>query len=279
MQRQPRIHNGTSSAHTPILNGLGGLARNGSSASHDTFGALLLCGGQGTRMRDITHDAMPKALFEVGGKPLIRYSIDELVATKMIDRFAFAVDHLSEQMTSWITSAKLPHDVVIMNLPGSSIPAKVHAAAARLERDHIVIANSDEIRDYFALREALVQHLHSGAAATAVVTNPHNTVGKSILFDVGLDGKVKGAAAAQSLKPEEADSSNWLQHAGIMVLRKDAVAHLDLAHPDWDGGINGPLVRAGSLDAHINRDMVFFNVNSRSEIAAANDYLSSRTPV
>lgn len=40
----------------------------------------MLCGGQGTRLREITGDAVPKALIDVAGRPFIDYKLEELAA-------------------------------------------------------------------------------------------------------------------------------------------------------------------------------------------------------
>jgi NDP-sugar pyrophosphorylase family protein len=38
----------------------------------------VLCGGRGTRLRAVTHDAQPKAMVEVGGRPFIDWKLLEL---------------------------------------------------------------------------------------------------------------------------------------------------------------------------------------------------------
>lgn len=57
-------------------------------------GAILLSGGRGTRLREVTQNAIPKSLFEVGGKPLIDYSIESLPPDQF-NPLIFAVDHHS----------------------------------------------------------------------------------------------------------------------------------------------------------------------------------------
>lgn len=57
--------------------------------------ALLLCGGVGSRLREISGD-LPKPLLHVGSKPLIQYSLDNLEA-RYIRRLIFAVDYQAEK--------------------------------------------------------------------------------------------------------------------------------------------------------------------------------------
>ena len=46
--------------------------------------AVILSGGEGLRLRPITHD-IPKGLVEVGGKPLLEWVVEWLQQNKVTD--------------------------------------------------------------------------------------------------------------------------------------------------------------------------------------------------
>ena len=41
--------------------------------------AVVLCGGQGTRIKEITKNNIPKALIKINGKPIIWYVVSALL--------------------------------------------------------------------------------------------------------------------------------------------------------------------------------------------------------
>ena len=57
---------------------------------------LILCGGLGTRFKDVRND-IPKALAPINGKPFIDLLLDDLVY-QGFTRIIFATGHLSNQI-------------------------------------------------------------------------------------------------------------------------------------------------------------------------------------
>lgn len=52
----------------------------------------LLCGGEGIRLRSLTGDVLPKPLVKIGGKELMRYSIEPL-PIQAVSKLVFAVGY------------------------------------------------------------------------------------------------------------------------------------------------------------------------------------------
>ena len=44
----------------------------------NTVDVILLCGGKGTRFREVTGDKVPKSLYKLDGEELIKFTINNL---------------------------------------------------------------------------------------------------------------------------------------------------------------------------------------------------------
>lgn len=62
--------------------------------------AVILAAGQGTRLRPLTY-GIPKPLLPVGGKPVIDYVIDNLVASKQINEIYVAVSQMHSSIENY----------------------------------------------------------------------------------------------------------------------------------------------------------------------------------
>ncbi len=65
---------------------------------------LILCGGQGTRLRSVIPDR-PKGLAPVAGKPFLDILVDELLG-QGFQRLIFCVGHLNEQVIAYFQHRK-----------------------------------------------------------------------------------------------------------------------------------------------------------------------------
>ena len=59
--------------------------------------AILLAGGLGTRLHNVTGDRYPKSLAEVDGRPFLHYVVRYL-ASQGVKRFIFAVSHHADKI-------------------------------------------------------------------------------------------------------------------------------------------------------------------------------------
>jgi glucose-1-phosphate cytidylyltransferase len=66
----------------------------------------ILCGGRGTRLGGVSAE-IPKALVEVGGRPLIWHVVSSY-RRQGFDEFLFLTGHLGEQLADYSASGELP---------------------------------------------------------------------------------------------------------------------------------------------------------------------------
>lgn len=60
---------------------------------NEQYIAIIQAGGQGVRMRELTHDKIPKPLLHLNGKPMMEWQIESLV-NYGVDEFLIIVGHL-----------------------------------------------------------------------------------------------------------------------------------------------------------------------------------------
>jgi len=63
--------------------------------------AVVLCGGQGTRIKEITKNNIPKALIKINGKPIIWYVVSALLKSG-VKKIIFPVGFKGEKIDSYL---------------------------------------------------------------------------------------------------------------------------------------------------------------------------------
>lgn len=237
--------------------------------------SILLCGGKGTRLREISQDK-PKSLFEVAGKELIRYSTD-IMTPDIVNKLIFAVDYKAEQISEWVNRMNFPQEVKFsyQSLPG--VVEAIRNAAEYLTRDEMITCNTDELREGLNLEKILSFHQRAGTMAT-MVASYSNRLYRHRLLDVReSDGRV----LSSRLKPAEYINRPeviGLVNTGFLIMDKKTVELFDVNHSrDW-GGIIDPLCDSGQLSAYIDNRIVYFNVGTPEEYKEASDFLSQQIP-
>ena len=99
----------------------------------------ILCGGRGTRLREQTH-AIPKALVEIGGKPILWHVI-HIYAAQGFRRFVLLTGYLGEMIEEFVASEDWgePIDVECVDT-GEDTPTggRVAKAAEALGTRHVL---------------------------------------------------------------------------------------------------------------------------------------------
>ena len=141
---------------------------------------VILCGGRGTRLQEHTH-AIPKALVEIGGLPIL-WHVLRIYAAHGFLNFLLLCGYRGEMIANFVSDpggAGLPQGLEIECLDtGLDTPTggRVAAAADRLGGGTFALTYADGVADV-DLSEQLEFHRAHGAAATVTLVRPHSQWG------------------------------------------------------------------------------------------------------
>jgi glucose-1-phosphate cytidylyltransferase len=133
---------------------------------------VILCGGRGTRLRERT-ESLPKALVEIGGRPILWHVI-QIYAAQGFDRFLLATGYMGEAVEGFAAAERWPSGVSVEAVDtGLDTPTggRVAALAERLEGGRFCATYADGVADV-DLGALLEFHREQGAVATVTVVRP-----------------------------------------------------------------------------------------------------------
>ncbi len=85
---------------------------------------IILCGGQGTRIADVSGDAIPKPLVPVGGKPIL-WHIMKIYAHHGYTNFILALGHLGWEIKNYFLNHRLMDSDFELRLRGGEAEVKM----------------------------------------------------------------------------------------------------------------------------------------------------------
>jgi glucose-1-phosphate cytidylyltransferase len=176
---------------------------------------LILCGGRGTRLRERT-ESVPKALVEIGGRPILWHVI-QIYAAQGFERFLLATGYMGEAVVEFAAAQRWPDGVRIECVDtGLDTPTggRVAALAEKMEGERFCVTYADGVAD-IDLRALLDFHRDQGALATVTVVRPHLQWGVAELDGNSVAGFVE--------KPR---SEHWI-NGGFFCFEPGVFDYLD----------------------------------------------------
>lgn len=131
---------------------------------------FVLAAGLGTRLRPLTDDR-PKALVEVGGKPLLQHTIETL-ETAGISHIVVNVHHFADKVTEflrsrhWKASIDISDESTLLLDTGGGLK---HAAHLFSRQENVLVHNVDILSD-INLRDLETRHTAEGNLVTLCVS-------------------------------------------------------------------------------------------------------------
>jgi len=143
----------------------------------------ILCGGRGTRLQERTH-AIPKALVEIGGMPILWHVI-RIYAAQGFGRFLLLTGYLGDAIEEFVGATEWPEPVQIECLDtGLDTPTggRICLAADHLEGGAFSLTYADGVAD-IDLAALGAFHRGHGGLATVTVVRPRAQFGVTQLDD------------------------------------------------------------------------------------------------
>ncbi|HEY5271748.1 MAG TPA: NDP-sugar synthase [Acidimicrobiales bacterium] len=184
--------------------------------------AIVLLGGEGTRLRPLTY-SLPKPMLPIAGKPMVAHTI-EWLARSGVEEVVFSLGYRSDAFSEAFpdsTWAGVRLTYVVEPEPldtAGAIRFAAHAAGATSER--IIVCNGDVLTD-LDLSGLLEFHERTGAEGTIHLT----PVGDPSAFGV-VPTSEDGRVIAFIEKPAPGTEPTNLINAGTYVLEASAIARV-----------------------------------------------------
>jgi glucose-1-phosphate cytidylyltransferase len=143
----------------------------------------ILCGGRGTRLQERTH-AIPKALVEIGGKPILWHVI-RIYAAQGFKRFVLLTGYLSEMIEEFVGAEDWPEPIEVKCLnTGLDTPTggRVAVAGERLGGGPFCLTYADGVAD-IDLEALLACHERNGTTVTMTAIRPYSQWGIAVIDD------------------------------------------------------------------------------------------------
>jgi mannose-1-phosphate guanylyltransferase len=179
--------------------------------------ALILAGGEGTRLRPLT-ETVPKTVLPLAGRPFTAYTIDWL-ERHGVEEVVVSCGYLAEGMQAALIGATGPA-LTFMVEPEPRGTAGAIKFCEELLEDRFLVLNGDVLTD-LDLSALVAQHESTGAAATIALYPVEDPSG------YGLVRRAEGGEITEFLeKPEPGEIDTDEINAGAYVLERSVLERI-----------------------------------------------------
>jgi glucose-1-phosphate cytidylyltransferase len=176
---------------------------------------IILCGGRGTRLRERT-ESVPKALVEIGGRPILWHVI-QLYAAQGFERFLLATGYMGEAVAEFAAAERWPAAIAVECVDtGLDTPTggRLDRLRERLGGGAFCATYADGLAD-IDLEALLGFHRGHGGLATLTTVRPQLQWG---VAELAADDRVAGFV-------EKPRSEHWI-NGGFFCFEAGALDYL-----------------------------------------------------
>src|SRR5215216_834030 len=231
--------------------------------------AVVLVGGQGSRLRPITFD-VPKAMVPLRNRPFMGYMIDFLRAGEL-DGAVLSLGYLPDPIKRYFDERDLNGFSIDYAVEDHALGTAggIKNTEGYLDGESMVVVNGDVLSG-MDLRVAIAKHKESDALATIVLISVEDPTAYG-LVEVDHDMLVHRFIE----KPAADEVTTSLVNAGIYVLEPEVLDMIPTAQEvSIEREVFPELQESGRLRAHITSSYWRDIGTPRSYLAASHDVLS-----
>ncbi|MGB3681135.1 MAG: NDP-sugar synthase [Rubrobacteraceae bacterium] len=231
--------------------------------------AVILVGGQGTRLRPITYD-IPKALVPLRNRPFMGYMLDFL-RNAGLDGAVLSLGYLPDRIQDYLSGCDLGSFSVDYAVEDRALGTAggIKNAEQYLDGGPLVVVNGDVLTG-MDLKAAIDRHAASDALATITLTSVEDPTAYG-LVEVDHDMLVRRFTE----KPAYDEVSTNLINAGVYVFEPEVLGMIPAGREvSIEREIFPKLQAQGQLRAHVSSSYWRDIGTPRSYLAASHDVLS-----
>ena len=204
--------------------------------------AIILCGGQGTRLRPITYE-IPKPLIPVQGKPLVEHLIDLFKKFGVTDIY-LSVGYKKEKIKEYFGNGS-KYGLNIFYIEEEQ-PLGTAGGLRQLKEkltESFFVTNGDELKD-FDLAAMYKTHKTNKAKATIALT----TVEDPSAYGVA---DISGSRIVQFIeKPSKEKAPSKLINSGLYILEPEVITMIPEGFAMFEKDIFPKIAHEGKLFGH-----------------------------
>lgn len=189
--------------------------------------AIILAGGQGTRMRPLTEDS-PKALIPIAGKAILDWQLDWL-AGEGVEHVVISCGYLAEVLDEHVSSRRWPLEIELAVEPESlGRGGGLRFAASRLPfPEERWLAFNGDVLTRFSLADFIDRH-HEVEAAATIALAPYRTSWG--IADLDEADRIRGFEQSPKL-PYWINGGGYVFEPSIVELLPERGDHEDTTFP------------------------------------------------
>ena len=209
--------------------------------------AVIQAGGKGTRMRELTHDEIPKLLLLVNGKPMIEWQILQLKEYG-IKEFVLITGHLGEKIEEYFSDgSKLGVSITYIreSIPLGSAGALYHVKGYVKNKDVILVFG--DVMFELEWNRFLSFHERKNGVVT-LLAHPNAHPYDSDLLIVDRDDRVIGIDSKNNIR--DYNYKNCV-NAGLSIFKSSLLEQITAEKRlDYESQLVRPLMESGQVFAY-----------------------------
>ena len=183
--------------------------------------AIILAGGEGTRLKNVVRD-VPKPMAPIGGKPFLEYLVLQLIRWNVRD-IILSVGYKLESIQNYFADGKRWNVRIRYSVENEPLGTggAIREAARLVDKDTFLAMNGDS---YFDLDFDAFRTFHSSRKAAL-------SLALAVIDNAGRYGRVTLSHTNQVLNFEEkAAEGQGLINSGIYLFNRDALSFFPLGN-------------------------------------------------